>query len=82
MKYINDRIVEFETEEELNSFKAFYSSINKDYMKAGEVMKLLNISRETLCHYKSWGWIEADRFGGQYRYKRDSVYKLMNKTSK
>lgn len=76
MRYITENIVEFETEEELNKFKAFCNSLNKKYMKAGEVMELLDISRETLCHYLKRGLIKAKKFGGQYRYDSSSVHSL------
>lgn len=52
-------------------------------MKAKEVMKLLNISRPTLCKYVKEGKIAVKTTpGGQYIYDSDSVYKLLTKHSK
>ena len=52
-------------------------------MKAKEVMKLLNISRPTLCKYVKEGKIAVKSTpGGQYIYDSDSVYKLLTKHSK
>ena len=50
-----------------------------DSLKAAEVMKLLNISRVTLCHYVKRGLITIDTnyTGKQYRYNKDSVLALV-----
>lgn len=50
-----------------------------DSLKAAEVMKLLNISRVTLCHYVKRGLITVDSnyTGKQYRYNKDSVMALI-----
>ncbi len=50
-------------------------------LKAAEVMKLLDISRPTLCHYVKRGLITIDSnyTGKQYRYNKDSVLALLNK---
>lgn len=46
-------------------------------IKAAEVMKLLNITRPTLCHYVRDGKIKATKVpGSQYQYDYDSVMKL------
>ena len=50
-------------------------------MKAKEVMRILNITRPTLCKYVKQGLIKIDSvINGQYRYNKDSVfYFLFNK---
>lgn len=50
-------------------------------LKAGEVMKILKITRQTLCHYVKAGLIKvSSRYdGGQYQYDYDSVMKILNK---
>jgi len=66
----------FESEEELNNFKTFMNPPKA--LKAAEVMKLLDITRVTLCHYVKRGLIEIDTnyTGKQYRYNAESVYRL------
>lgn len=76
MKYIDTNTVEFETEEELTQFKTFLKSTENDYLKAKDVMRILDISRETLCHYKSRGLIKTIKLGGQFRYEKESVMNL------
>ena len=52
-------------------------------MKAKEVLKILNISRPTLCKYVKQGLIKVDaNINGQYRYNDESVYKLINQNIK
>lgn len=50
-------------------------------LKAAEVMRMLDISRPTLCHYVKKGLITIDSnyTGKQYRYNKDSVLALLNK---
>ena len=49
-------------------------------MKANEVLKILRISRQTLSKYVKEGKIEAVKGeNGQYHYKEESVYNLLNK---
>lgn len=49
-------------------------------MKAKDVMRVLNITRPTLCAYVKKGLIKIDsEINGQYKYNRESVYKLMEK---
>ena len=49
-------------------------------MRAKEVMKILQITRPTLCAYVKKGLIKIDsEINGQYKYTRESVYKLMEK---
>lgn len=52
-----------------------------EFLKAAEVMSMLNISRPTLCHYVKKGLITIDSnyTGKQYRYNKDSVLALLNK---
>lgn len=46
-------------------------------MKAGEVIRVLDITRATLCSYIKKGLIKIDsKINGQYKYNRESVYKL------
>lgn len=76
-------IVEFQTDQEKYNFIKLL--MPTESMKAGEVMQVLNITRQTLCNYVKRGLIEIDTnyTGGQYRYNRESVNKLLNKkTSK
>ena len=48
-------------------------------MKAKEVLKLLDITRPTLCKYVKQGLIKVDScINGQYRYNKESVYALLN----
>ena len=53
-------------------------SARSSSMKAAEVMKLLDITRPTLCKYVKEGKIKTDAcVNGQYRYNKDSVYALI-----
>ena len=53
------------------------SSKKSSSMKAAEVMKLLGITRPTLCKYVKEGKIKTDAcVNGQYRYNKESVYAL------
>ncbi len=48
-------------------------------MKAKEVLKMLDISRPTLCRYVKQGLIKVDSvINGKYRYNRESVEKLLS----
>lgn len=49
-----------------------------DFLKAGQVMKLLNITRQTLCHYVTQGIIRTYRKkpNGQYLYDKEDVNKI------
>ena len=54
------------------------SSERSSSMKAAEVMKLLDITRPTLCKYVKEGKIKTDAcVNGQYRYNKESVYALI-----
>ena len=54
------------------------SSTRSSSMKAAEVMKLLGITRPTLCKYVKEGKIKTDAcVNGQYRYNKESVYALI-----
>ena len=54
------------------------SSNKSSSMKAAEVMKLLDITRPTLCKYVKEGKIKTDAcVNGQYRYNKESVYALI-----
>lgn len=56
------------------------SSKRSSSMKAAEVMKLLDITRPTLCKYVKEGKIKTDAcVNGQYRYNKESVYALIKK---
>lgn len=49
-------------------------------MKAGEVLKLLRISRATLYSYTKEGKLKATKLlNGQYDYDEESVYGFLNK---
>ena len=49
-------------------------------MKAKEVIKLLKISRPTLCKYLKTGLIKGTILpNGTYDYEKESVYKVFNK---
>jgi len=49
-------------------------------MKAKEVLKILNISRQTLCRYHKKGLISAQNLpNGRLSYNEDSVFKILNK---
>ena len=53
-------------------------SARSSSMKAAEVMKLLGITRPTLCKYVKEGKIKTDAcVNGQYRYNKESVYALI-----
>ena len=52
-------------------------------MKSKDVLKLLNISRVTLCSYVKFNKIKVTKLdNGYYDYDDDSVYKLMKKDIK
>ena len=52
-------------------------------MRAKEVLKLLGITRPTLCKYVKQGIIKIDSvINGQYRYNSESVYKILNNIKK
>ena len=54
--------------------------LEENSMKARDVMRVLNITRPTLCAYVKKGLIKIDsEINGQYKYNRESVYKLMEK---
>lgn len=47
-------------------------------MRAKEVLKILGITRPTLCKYVKQGLIKIDSVvNGQYRYNKDSVMALL-----
>ena len=49
-------------------------------MKAKEVLKILNISRQTLCRYHKKGLISAQNLPNKrLSYNEDSVFKILNK---
>lgn len=49
-------------------------------MKAKEVLRLLKITRPTLCSYLKKGYIDGyQKDNGQYEYDSNSVYKYLNK---
>lgn len=49
-------------------------------MKAKEVLKLLNVTRQTLCRYVKKNIIRVERqVNGDYNYNADDVYKLVYK---
>jgi len=49
-------------------------------MKAKEVLKILNISRQTLCRYHKRNLISAQNLpNGRLSYNEDSVFKMLNK---
>jgi len=81
MKYIqvnnNKYVVEFDSELERSRFESFVTTDNS--LRAADVMKMLNITRPTLCHYVKKGLIKIDKSytGKQYRYERESVMALM-----
>jgi len=49
------------------------------YMKAGEAMRILRISRSTLHRYASEGLITRHKIGKSYDYSDDDVYNLINR---
>ena len=50
----------------------------KKSLKAKEVLKILDITRPTLCKYVKQGLVKVDCcINGQYRYNKDSIYKLL-----
>lgn len=49
-------------------------------MRSKEVLKTLNITRQTLCKYVKIGLIGVKKLpNGQYNYNKNDVYKLINK---
>lgn len=49
-------------------------------MRSGEVLRLLRISRPTLCHYVRDGKIKATKLpNGRYDYDENTVYSFLNK---
>lgn len=52
-------------------------------MKADEVLRLLRITRPTLCKYVKDGLIKVEKLpNGRYEYDADSVYSFLNKDVK
>lgn len=50
------------------------------YMKSNKVLKLLNITRQTLCRYVKNNTIKVKKLpSGQYDYDEESAYKILNK---
>ena len=47
------------------------------YVRAAEAMKMLGITRQTLCHYARDGKIQTVAYGGQYKYSVESILRLM-----
>lgn len=51
-------------------------------MKAKEVLKILNITRQTLCKYVKMGSIKVKKLpNGQYDYNKNDIYKVLNKNN-
>jgi putative resolvase len=49
-------------------------------MKSKETLKLLNVTRQTLCTYVKLGYIKVTKLqNGYYDYDKDSIYKFLNK---
>jgi len=49
-------------------------------MKSCKVLKLLNITRPTLCRYVKNGLVKFKQLpNGFYDYEEESIYKLLNK---
>lgn len=49
-------------------------------MKSNKVLKLLNVTRPTLCRYVKTGKLKVTKLpSGQYDYDNESVYKFLNK---
>ena len=52
-------------------------------MKPGKVMKILNISRQTLANYRNSGLLKVDNVvNGRYYYNDESVYAMMSKNAR
>lgn len=53
---------------------------DESFMKAGEVLNLLQITRPTLQSYRRKGYIKASQLpNGQYDFDADSVYRFRNR---
>lgn len=49
-------------------------------MKSKEVLKLLQVTRPTLCKYVKTGLVKVDaKINGRYIYNDESIYKLIGK---
>lgn len=52
-------------------------------MKAKEVLKLLNVSRQSLTRYIALGYLEVSKLpNGQYDYNEESIFKFLNRDIK
>lgn len=49
-------------------------------MKCSDVLKILKVTRQTLCHYVKEGKIKVNKLAsGRYDYDKESVFKFLNK---
>ena len=76
-KHVNNTyIIEVENDIERDNLHTFLNA--ETSLKAKDVMRVLNISRQTLSNYVKQGLIKIDaRINGKYRYNRKSVYDLL-----
>lgn len=51
-------------------------------MKCSDVLKILRVTRQTLCHYVKEGKIKVNKLAsGRYDYDKESVFNFLNKES-
>lgn len=65
----------------LNDIRILFSKSKperKEWMKAGEVKKLLNISSGTLLTLRATGKLRFSKIGGTYYYGDDDVQRMLN----
>ena len=68
----------------LNDIKALLSKSKpetKEWMKAGEVKKLLNISSGTLLTLRATSKLQYSKIGGTYYYRHDEIQKMLTASS-
>ncbi len=68
----------------LNDIKALLDKDQpetKEWLKAGEVKKLLNISSGTLLTLRATSKLQFSKIGGTYYYRHDEIQKMLNEAS-
>ena len=76
-KQNNNYTIAAESEADKKILETLLDNQSSGYVRAAEAMKMLGITRQTLCHYATDGKIQTVAYGGQYKYSVDSILELM-----
>jgi helix-turn-helix protein len=66
----------------IEEFKKMYAGVSlqeqhAEYLKSGEVKRMLKCSNSTLQFYRQSGKLPAQKVGGTYYYTQDDIHHLM-----